>query len=66
VQDFTSNLQRILLFGLLFILIFLGYDILKYFIVPVLWACIIAYMTWPMYKRILRMVRIDHPSVPHS
>lgn len=53
VQDFTSNLQRILLFGLLFILIFLGYDILKYFIVPVLWACIIAYMTWPLYKRIL-------------
>jgi len=66
VQDFTSNLQRILLFGLLFILIFLGYDILKYFIVPVLWACIIAYMTWPMYKRILRMFGPNRPTLSAS
>ena len=35
-----------------FILIFLGFNILKYFIVPVLWAAIIAYMTWPIYLRI--------------
>ena len=66
MQDFTSNLQRILLFGLLFILIFLGYDILKYFIVPVLWACIIAYMTWPMYKRILRMFGSNRPTLSAS
>lgn len=54
MQDFNPTLQRTLLFGLFFILIYLGYDILKYFIVPVLWACIIAYMTWPIYKRIQR------------
>lgn len=54
MQDFNPTLQRSLLFGLFFILMYLGYDILKYFIVPVLWACIIAYMTWPIYKRILR------------
>ena len=66
VQDFSSNLQRILLLGLLFILIFLGYDILKYFIVPVLWACIIAYMTWPMYKRILRMFNSNRPTLSAS
>ena len=54
MQEFNPTLQRALLFGLLFILIFLGFDILKYFIVPVLWACIIAYMTWPLYKRIQR------------
>lgn len=53
MQDFNPTLQRVLLFGLFFILLYLGYDIVKYFIVPVLWACIIAYMTWPLYKRIL-------------
>lgn len=63
MSDFTSTLQRVLLFGLLFILIFLGFDILKYFIVPVLWACIIAYMTWPLYKRILRMCGENRPSL---
>ncbi|MEG0489229.1 MAG: AI-2E family transporter, partial [Acinetobacter sp.] len=62
MQEFSSNIQRILLFSLLFILIFLGYDILKYFIVPVLWACIIAYMTWPMYKRILRIFGTHRPT----
>lgn len=66
MQEFTSNLQRILLFGLLFILFFLGYDILKYFIVPVLWACIIAYMTWPMYKRILRTFGSHRPTLSAS
>ncbi len=66
MQEFTSNIQRILLFGLLFILIFLGYDILKYFIVPVLWACIIAYMTWPVYKRILRIFGSNRPTLSAS
>lgn len=33
---------------------FLGFHVLKYFIVPVLWASIIAYMTWPMYQAIFR------------
>lgn len=66
MQEFTSNIQRILLFGLLFILIFLGYDILKYFIVPVLWACIIAYMTWPIYKRMLRVCGSHRPTLSAS
>lgn len=54
VQQHPPILQRILLFGLFFVLIFLGFHILKYFIVPVLWAAIIAYMTWPIYLRIQR------------
>ncbi len=33
---------------------FLGFHVLKYFIVPVLWASIIAYMTWPLYQAIFR------------
>ncbi|MDM1246040.1 AI-2E family transporter [Acinetobacter sp. R933-2] len=66
MSDFTFTLQRILLFGLLFILIFLGFDIIKYFIVPVLWACIIAYMTWPLYKRILRTCGEHRPTLSAS
>ncbi|OTG96296.1 AI-2E family transporter [Acinetobacter sp. ANC 3832] len=66
MQEFNPTLQRALLFGLFFILIYLGFDILKYFIVPVLWACIIAYMTWPMYKRIQRMSGEHRPTASAS
>ena len=54
VQQYASTLQRVLLFGLFFVLMFLGFSILKYFIVPVLWAAIIAYMTWPVYLWVQR------------
>lgn len=54
VRPYAPTLQRVLLFGLFFILLFLGFNILKYFIVPVVWAAIIAYMTWPIYLRIQR------------
>lgn len=55
VQQYAPTLQKVLLFGLFFILIFLSFNILKYFIVPVLWAAIIAYMTWPCYQYIYRL-----------
>ncbi|WP_269914445.1 AI-2E family transporter [Acinetobacter sp. HY1485] len=42
--------HRILLFGLFATLIFLSFDVLKYFIIPVVWAMIIAYMTFPIYQ----------------
>lgn len=41
--------QRLLLISLLILLLFLGFHTVKYFIVPVVWAAIIAYMTWPVY-----------------
>nr|WP_252725752.1 AI-2E family transporter [Acinetobacter indicus] len=44
-----------MLFGLFFVLIFLSFHVLKYFIVPVVWATIIAYMTWPLYQSVQRM-----------
>ncbi len=66
MQEFNPTLQRGLLFGLFFILIYLGYDILKYFIVPVLWASIITYMTWPMYKRIQRLCGEHRPTLSAS
>ncbi len=66
MQDFNPTLQRSLLFGLFFVLLYLGYDIIKYFIVPVLWACIIAYMTWPIYKRFQRFCGENRPTLSAS
>ncbi len=54
VQQYAPTLQKVLLFGLFFILLFLSFNVLKYFIVPVVWAAIIAYMTWPLYQSIQR------------
>lgn len=45
VQQYAPTLQRVLLFGLFFVLLFLGFSISPNAIVPVLWAAIIAYMT---------------------
>ena len=54
-QQYAPTLQKILLFGLFFALIFLSFSVLKYFIVPVVWATIFAYMTWPLYQKVLRL-----------
>ena len=54
VQRYAPTLQKVLLFGLFFILMYLSFHVLKYFIVPVVWAAIIAYMTWPWYQAIHR------------
>ena len=54
VQQYAPTLQKVLLFGLFFALIFLSFSVLKYFIVPVVWAAIIAYMTWPLYQSVQR------------
>ncbi|MHA3080454.1 AI-2E family transporter [Acinetobacter sp. ANC 5502] len=56
-------LHRILLFGLFFILLYLSFSVLKYFIVPVVWAIIIAYMTWPIYRWILRKCGEQRPNL---
>ena len=52
VQRYAPALQKVLLFGLIFILFYLSFQVLKYFIVPVLWAAIIAYITWPLYHNL--------------
>ncbi|WDE17444.1 AI-2E family transporter [Acinetobacter schindleri] len=56
MQQYAPTLQKVLLFGLFFILLYLSFNVLKYFIVPVVWAAIIAYMTWPLYQSIKRSV----------
>ena len=63
VQKHTATIQKFLLFGLFFFLLYLGFDVLKYFIVPVLWAAIIAYMTWPLYRRVLNISGVNRPTL---
>ena len=43
-----------LLLGGLFIL---GYLVLAWFIVPAVWAAILAYVTWPIYARLRKLLR---------
>lgn len=50
----TRNLLLGLLVGGLFLL---GYMMLHWFIVPVVWALIFAYVTWPLYARLRRLLR---------
>jgi predicted PurR-regulated permease PerM len=63
VQKYAPTIQKFLLYGLFFVLLYLGFNVLKYFIVPVLWAAIIAYMTWPLYQRILTMCGKNRPTL---
>ncbi len=53
MQD-VSAIQRLLLLGLFLGLMLLSFQVLKFFIVPVVWAAILAYITWPIYQAILR------------
>lgn len=50
VQQYIPGLlHKVLFLSLVVIFTYLSFSILKYFIVPVIWAIIIAYMTWPIY-----------------
>jgi predicted PurR-regulated permease PerM len=43
-------------------LLLLSYEVLHFFLVPVAWAGILAYVTWPVYERIVRAAP-DLPSL---
>ncbi|MFZ3193033.1 MAG: AI-2E family transporter [Moraxellaceae bacterium] len=45
-------INRLILLTLLVGLLALSYQVLAFFISPVLWAAILAYVTWPMYRRL--------------
>lgn len=36
-------------------LLLLSYEVLQFFIVPVAWACILAFVTWPVYSKLQRL-----------
>lgn len=53
-------INRLLLLTLLVGLLALSYQVVGFFIIPLLWAAILAYVTWPMYVRLDR--RLNHRS----
>lgn len=56
MQD-VSAIQRLLLLSLFVGLMVLSFQVLKFFIIPVVWAAILAYITWPIYQRILNVFK---------
>lgn len=49
-------LRRLIVAALLAGLVLLAFQVLQPFIVPVIWAGILAFVTWPMHERVLRWV----------
>ncbi len=56
MEGFVSApwLRRLLTVALLAGLLLLGFRVLSPFIVPIVWACILAYVSWPAYVWVLR------------
>ena len=49
--------RRIILALILGGLFVLGYLVLSWFVVPAVWAAILAYVTWPVYARLRKLLR---------
>ncbi|HKJ71469.1 MAG TPA: AI-2E family transporter [Gammaproteobacteria bacterium] len=60
-DDMTTT-HRVVAVGSLAILLAGAYVVLETFLVPLLWAAILAYATWPLYRRLLASVG-DHAVV---
>lgn len=58
-EDLASApwLRRLLTAAALALLVLLGFRVMEPFIVPLVWAGILAYVTWPGYARVLRLCR---------
>src|SRR5512141_1352943 len=56
-RDASLTPRRIILALLLGGLFILGYLVLSWFIVPAVWAAILAYVTWPAYARLRKLMR---------
>ncbi|HQW09525.1 MAG TPA: AI-2E family transporter [Steroidobacteraceae bacterium] len=59
MEDLASApwLRRLLVAALLAGLIVLAFEVLKPFIVPVIWAVILAHVTWPLHRRLLVLLK---------
>ncbi len=59
LEDLQTSpwLRRLVVIALLSGLLALSYAVLKPFLVPVIWALIIAYVTWPSYVPLRRVMR---------
>jgi predicted PurR-regulated permease PerM len=62
VEDFVSApwLRRLIVAALLAGLVIVSFQVLQPFIVPLLWAGIIAFVTWPAYERMVRWLGGRH------
>jgi len=56
-RDASLIPRRIILALLLGGLFILGYLVLSWFIVPAVWAAILAYVTWPAYAKLRKLMR---------
>lgn len=56
LEDFAEGkwLRPLIVVGFIAILALLAFQVLQPFIVPVIWAAILAYVTWPMHERLVR------------
>ena len=50
-------INRLLLLTMLVGLLALSYQVLSFFIIPVVWAAILGYVTWPLYRRLNRRLQ---------
>ncbi|MCC6533818.1 MAG: AI-2E family transporter [Burkholderiales bacterium] len=53
-QTLRALTRRVILALFLGGLLLLSYQVLHFFLVPVAWAGILAYVTWPVYQRLMR------------
>jgi predicted PurR-regulated permease PerM len=56
VEDLVSSpwLRRLITVTMVAGLVLLGFRVMQPFIIPVVWAAILAFVTWPAYERVLR------------
>jgi predicted PurR-regulated permease PerM len=59
IDDFVSSpwLRHLITVAVLTGLVLLGFRVMEPFIVPLVWAAILAYVSWPAYQRVLAWVR---------
>ena len=59
MEDFVSApwQRRLITVTVLAGLVLLGFRVMEPFIIPVVWAAILAFVTWPAYERVLRACR---------
>ena len=59
MEDFVSApwLRRLITVVLLAVLVILGWQVLDPFIVPIVWAAILGYVSWPAYQWLVRLFR---------
>ena len=56
MEDLVSSpwLRRLITVTMLAVLVLLGFRVMEPFIIPVVWAAILAFVSWPAYERLLR------------